>query len=66
MINCLSESNSTKHLLTVYLFKTENIINNVYLNIVLKLEPKKNSYFNSLIQKTTGVHFEKRKQVKKS
>ena len=61
MINYLSESNSTKHFLTAYLFKTKNIINNVYLNIVLKLEAKKNSYFNSLIQKTTGVHFIKKK-----
>ena len=38
MLNCLSESNSTKHLLTVYLFKMKNIFYHACFNFVLKLE----------------------------
>ena len=34
----LSESNSTKHLLTVYLFKMKNIFYHACFNFVLKLE----------------------------
>ena len=45
MMNCLSESNFTKHLLTVYLFKTKNIFYQAYLNFVLKLETRQNFLF---------------------
>ena len=34
--NCLSESNSMKHLLTVCLFNTESIFCNAYLDFILK------------------------------
>ena len=35
MMNCLSESNTTKHLLTVHLFKTKNIFYYTLLFLVL-------------------------------
>ena len=34
-----------KHLLTIHLFKTNNIFYYAYLNIVLKLEASQNSLF---------------------
>ena len=45
IMNCLSESNCTKNLLTVSLFKMKNIFYDTYLNFVLKLEAKQNFLF---------------------
>ena len=62
-MNCPSESNSTKLLLIVYLFKKKNISNDTFLNFVLKLKAKQNNSFNtfnSFNQKTTAVHFKER------